>query len=383
MRARRRLNELLWNRGAEEPPPGYLELLAALADQGNLLDPPDAETRANPALRVWRSRTFAEQTAQLLYWWLGSATWIEALDQEEVVVSGAHWPQFRRRLLVLLPELTPGAWYRLDGLARWLSHRSSDALGDAVQIATARPVDARLDRSTERRSSLEQVVERTLRSGFAWFGLIEIGHIPAIGVVIRATETGLTAAGARAPDAEPEALSPPLTIHPDLTVTLAAPSPVRIWSLTAFADQVRLLPQPEYRITNRSLNRALQAGFRVLDVETFLERQSEQALDTAAREQLQRWAEALGRVWLTPALIVQAEQDDETRSLRDVLSQAGFKVTPSGTSLLVEGAEGMTAALLERKISAALQDAGKSPQMRAVPETLAIDERPDSFANES
>jgi hypothetical protein len=375
MRSRRRLNELLWNRGAEEPMPGYLELLAALADQGNLLDPPDAEARANPALRVWRSRSFADQTTQLLFWWLGAATWIEALDQEDVVVSGAHWPQFRRRLLVLLPELEPDAWYRLDELARWLSHRSSDALGDAVQIATSRPVDARLDRSTERLSSLEQVVERTLRSGFSWFGLIEIAHIPAIGEVIQVTEAGLTAAGARPADAEPEPAIPSLTVHPDLTVTLMVPSPVRIWSLTAFADQVRLLPQAEYRITNRSLKRALVAGFRVLDVVTFLERQSAEALDDDARDQLQQWAETLGRVWLSPALIVQAEQDEETRALRALLVQAGLKVAPNGASLLVEGDDGMSAALLERKVSEALHEAGKSPQLRAVPEPLATDER--------
>jgi hypothetical protein len=379
MRARRRFNELLWNRAAEEPLPGYLELLAALADQGNLLDPPDVELRANPALRVWRSRTFTEQTAQLLFWWLGATIWIEALDQEEVVVSGAHWPQFRRRLLVLLPELEPDGWYRLDELARWLSVRSSDALGDSVQIATSRPVDARLDRSVERLSSLEQVVERTLRSGFAWFGLVEIAHIPAIGVVARVTNAGLAAAGVREPSPEPEPADPPLTIHPDLTVTLAAPSPVRIWSLTAFADQVRLHPQAEYRITNRSLKRALAAGFRVQDVETFLERQGGEPLAASARDQLQSWAETLGRVWLAPTLLVQAEQDEETRALRAPLTEAGLRVTPTGAALLVEGPEGMTAALLERKVAAALEGAGKSPQLRSSPETLVSDERPEDI----
>lgn len=375
MRSRRRFNELLWNRGAEEPLPGYLELLGALADQGNLLEPPDAETRANPALRVWRSRTFADQTAQLLFWWLGAGVWIEALDQEEVVVSGAHWAQFRRRLLVLLPELDSGFWYRLEELARWLSHRSSDALGDSVQIATSRPVDARLDRPAERLSSLEQVVERTLRSGFARFGLIEIGHIPSIGEVVRVTEAGLAAAGVREQPAETEPAEPVLTIHSDLTITLAAPSPVRIWSLTAFADQVRLQPQAEYRLTNRSLRRALTAGFRVEDVETFLERQGGAPLAENARAQLAQWAEALGRVWLAPAFLVQAEQEDETRALRATLVDAGLTVTPSGASLLVEGDHGMSAATLERVIAAALTEAGKSPQLRSTPEALASDER--------
>lgn len=376
LRARRRFNDLLWNRGNEEPHPGYLELLAALADQGNLLDPPDAEARGNPALRVWRSRDFQDQTAQLLSWWLGAATWVEALDQEEVVVSGAHWPQFRRRLLVLLPELDPAEWYRLDELARWLSHRSSDALGDGVQIATARPVDASLDRSVERLSSLEQVVERTLRSGFDWFGLIEIAHITSIGEVVRLTERGLAAAGLREVPTEPEAAQPPLTIHPDLTVTLGAPTPLRIWALSAFTDQVRLQPQSDYRITNRSLKRALNAGFRVDEVETFLERQSGIALEPAAREQFHKWAETIGRVWLAPALLVQAEQDDETRALKSSLTDSGLRVTPVGSSLLVEGPDGTTPAMLQRTVTDALEAAGKSPQLRAPSQTLAADESP-------
>ena len=360
VRSRRRVNELLWNTGVDdEPQPGYLELLAALADQGNLLDPPDAESRANPALRAWRSRSFDEQSAQLLFWWLGAATWIEAQDQEDVVVSGAHWPQFRRRVLVLLASLDPDGWFRLDELARWLSRRSSDALGDAVQIATARPVDARLDRSVERLSSLEQVVERTLRSGFAWFGLIEIRHIPSIGEVLRLTDLGLSAAGIRDAAQMAAPVEPPLSIHPDLIVTLHAPTPVRIWSLTAFADQIRLRPEPDYRITNRSLKRALTAGFHVQDVVTFLEKQSGLPLDDAARTQLVSWADSLGRVWLAPALVVQAEQDEETRALRATLTQAGLTVTPMGATILIEGEQGMSAAALAARVEAALTGCGK------------------------
>ncbi|MEZ4531402.1 MAG: helicase-associated domain-containing protein [Thermomicrobiales bacterium] len=375
MRARRRFNELLWNAGAEEPLPGYLEFLAALADQGNLLDPPDAESRGNPAMRVWRSRSFAEQTAQLLTWWLSATLWIEAFDQEEVVVSGAHWPQFRRRLLVLLPEFDPNAWYRLDAVTHWLSNRSSDALGDTVQIATARPVDARLDRSVERLSSLEQVVERTLRSGFSWFRLVEIGHIPSVGEVIRVTETGRATAGVGSLPPAPDPIEPPLTVHPDLTVTLVDPSPVRIWSLTAFADQVRLQPQAEYRITNRSLKRALTAGFRVQDVETFLEKQSGEPLADRSRAELEQWAESLGRVWLTPAAIVQPEQEDDTQAVRTALADAGLTVSSMGPGLLVHGAEGMSAAALERQITTTLQEAGKSPQLRAAPDAFAGDDR--------
>lgn len=118
-------------------------------------------------------------------------------------------------------------------------------------------------------------MERTLRSGFAWFDMVEIAHIPAIGEVARVTTTALIAAGGveRAP--VPAHEGAPLAVHPDLTITLSDPTPVRVWSLTAFADQVRLRPEADYRITSRSLKRALSAGFRLDDVITFLERQWE------------------------------------------------------------------------------------------------------------
>lgn len=371
MRARRRLDAQLWNLGGEEPLPGYLEFLAALAEYDNLLDPPDADTGVNRFLRAWRGRSFGDQTSQLISWWLGAATWIEAQDQEEVVVSGAFWPQFRRRLLVLLPELDPERWYRLDDLARWLSHRSADALGDAVQIATARPVDASLDRSVERLSALEQVIERTVRGSFAWFGLVEIGHVPSVGEVLRVTAAGLNAAGIGTVEPTPLPEGDAIAIHPDLTVTLRLPTPVRVWSLTAFADQIRLEPEADYRITNRSLKRALSAGFRVEDVMTFLERQSGETLEDAAQAQLRTWAETLGRVWLTPALMIQAEQDEETRALITPLRAAGLQTTSHADRLMVEGPEGISAAALATRVASVLDELGKTPQFRTQQEGLA------------
>lgn len=372
--AQRRLDTLLWIRGGDDPVPGYLEFLATLADYGNLLDPPDPETRVNRALRQWRSRSFDEQVTQLLAWWLSAPTWIEAQDQEEVVVTGAHWPQFRRRLLVLLAELAPERWYRLNDLIRWSSRRSSDSLGIAVQIATARPIDTSLDRSTERLSLLEHVVERTLRSGFAWFGLVELAHVPSSGEVVRVTETGRIAAGV-AERTPPEPLpGAPLEIYPDLTVTLREPSPVRIWSLTAFADQIRLAPNASYRITNRSLKRALSAGFQIDDVVTFLERQAGEPLDPNARAQLQAWSESMGRVWLTPMVLIQPEQDEEARFLLAPLERAGLQTLPHTGGILVKGPEGMSATMLGAHVESILREAGKTPQFHANHQSLTENE---------
>lgn len=369
-RSRQRLDELLWNRGRDEPVPGYLDFLAALADHEQLLDPPDADSRVNQALRRWRTRSFGDQMTALLYAWLAAPTWIEAMDQEDVVVSGAQWPQFRRRLLVLLPELDPERWYPLESVARWCGRLAAESLGESVRIATARPLDTSLDRSTERLSSLEQVVERTLLGPFAWFGLIERGVVPSTGEVIRVTHEALVAAGVRPAVVEPEPAGPPLVVHADGTVTIPAPSPLRIWATTAFADQVRLRPVAEYRITRRSLKGALAAGFRIEDVETFLERQSGAPLEPAVRSRLDEWAETLGRVWLTPSLILEPDQDDDLGSLRSLLEAEGLQVTPLGSRLLVEDADGSTPAAFALRLDALLRTAGRSPQFRRLPDSL-------------
>ena len=87
----------------------------------------------------------------------------------------------------------------------------------------------------------------------------------------------------------------------------------------------------------------------------------------------------MGRVWLTPAFIVEAEQEDDTPALRATLTEAGLKVTPGSAGLLIEGDTGISAAALERAIAAALTAAGKSPQLRAAPEALASDERAEGI----
>jgi hypothetical protein len=146
---------------------------------------------------------------------------------------------------------------------------------------------------------------------------------------------------------------------------------VRVWSLTAFADQIRLEPEADYRITNRSLKRALSAGFRVEDVMTFLERQSGETLEDAAQAQLRTWAETLGRVWLTPALMIQAEQDEETRALITPLRAAGLQTTSHADRLMVEGPEGISAAALATRVASVLDELGKTPQFRTQQEGLA------------
>lgn len=89
----------------------------------------------------------------------------------------------------------------------------------------------------------------------------------------------------------------------------------------------------------------------------------------------------MGRVWLTPALIVQAEQDEETRGLRGPLEVAGLRVTTHPAGLLIEGAAGRSAPILTAEVQSILEASGKTPQFRQTPETLTGDERFDSTTN--
>ncbi len=86
----------------------------------------------------------------------------------------------------------------------------------------------------------------------------------------------------------------------------------------------------------------------------------------------------MGRVWLSPALIVAAEQDEETRALRVPLQAAGLRTTSQPGDLLVEGPEGISAAALAARVEAVLQEQGKTPQFRTAQEGLAGGEQPDT-----
>lgn len=217
-------------------------------------------------------------------------------------------------------------------------------------------------------------MERTLRGAFVWFDLVEFAHTPATGSVLRMTHAGRIVAGVDTREKSSPPAGPPLIVHHDLTISLQMPSPVRIWSLTAFADRLRLQPIATYRITSKSLERALTAGFRVEDVVTFLERQAGEPLEPASRVQLSVWAETMGRVWLTPALIVQADRDDETRFLRVPLESAGLQVTSQPGGLLVSGAIGIDAAGLTTRVESILRELGKAPQFRADHESFVSDD---------
>lgn len=159
----RQLNGRLWFGRDETPPDGYLGMLIYLGLGVGMLEPgPHVATtgadrsavRPVPTNRVrhWRSRTFAQQTAELRDIWLHADQWIEGREREQIDVWGADWQGFRRRLLAALGEIPPDAWYHISDVARRLAEQDPGLIGSTFTAAgmPAPPPSRKSSRSSSR-----------------------------------------------------------------------------------------------------------------------------------------------------------------------------------------------------------------------------------------
>jgi hypothetical protein len=338
---RRRLNLGLWHRGSDLPPTGYVEFLAALAQAEGLLhggEPAGDLLTVSPAIRLWRDRSFADQMSRLLWWWLASKTWIEGHAREDVDVWGAEWAPFRRKLLVRLAALDPDAWYPLDELAQWSAARDPEMLGATLTVATARHVEpAGLGDAGRRRAAVAEVATVTIETAFQWFGLVEIGDAGGGARLVRMTEAGRATAGANPLPAADDltTAAPSLTIDAQGRIELRLPSPLRVWSLSAFADGERLDRIAIYRLTEDSVKRALASGFELHQIVTFLRAQSGTDIPDEIETRLRTWTRAFRRVRLRPALVATPDDPALLEELRAVATVEGLAVRVIGDALLI------------------------------------------------
>lgn len=364
---RRRLNRILWQRGSDLPPTGYLEFLAELARAEGILtggsEVGQEPLALSPTVRLWRDRSFAEQMARLQFWWLGRQTWIEGTAREDVDVWGAEWVPFRRKLLVHLAALADESWYSLEDLAAWLAARDPDMLGATFTVATARRVESDRDGDTgRRRAAIAEVVAVTLETAFRWFGLIELAESGRRTRLVRLTAAGRAVATAQPPPAdEPLPERPPLVVAATGEIELREPSPLRVWSLSAFADAVRLDRVSTYRLTEDSVARALNAGFEVRQILSFLATQSGAPVPPDVEQRLQEWTRGFRRVRLRRAVVVTPEDASLTPELEAVLASQGMTVqTVDDALMILLPASGDVDH--ELTLPAALREAGFTPQ---------------------
>lgn len=368
---RHRLNRGLWHRGSEVPPTGYVEFLVALAQREGLIvggaeighDP----LTVSPTIREWRDRTFPEQTARLQQHWLTNPSWIEGDAREDVDVWGAEWIPFRRKLLVMLADLSDETWYSIRDLAGWAAARDPEMLGATFTVATARPTESNSGDTGRRRAAIAEVVTVTLETAVRWFGLVTIAasgrrdRLLALTARGRAISTGHTLTLAASSDS-----GVGIAVKPSGEIALRQPSPLRVWSLSAFADLVTLDRVTTYNLTEISVGRALRAGFETRQIASFLATQSGGALPREIDQQLTAWSQGFRRVRMRQAVIVTPDDPAALDDLRATLTTRGFTVHILDKALVIEAPTSITpddAGALA--VQTALREEGFAPQWGA------------------
>jgi hypothetical protein len=179
---------------------------------------------------------------------------------------------------------------------------------------------------------------------------------------VRLTAAGRAATSALpAPPDESPRDGPPLVVAPAGFIELHDPSPLRVWSLTAFADLERLDRVTTYRLTEDSVARALAAGFESGQILSFLAGQAGAPVPAEVEQRLQAWSHGFRRVRLRRALVITPDEATLMDEVREVVARHGFAVTPLGDALVVAFP---SSADEERQaaLTAALRDAGFTPQ---------------------
>ncbi len=396
----RRINRRLWFAGDELPPPGYLGFLLSLGLAAGVLTPAEPapgdpkgaiRPRVTAQVRAWRGQSFAAHSRRLRDIWLSQDQWIEGREREEIDVWGADWRGFRPRLLTALDALPDEQWVSLTAAAKQIAAANPALIGGTFTAASARSASG--DHEQARTDALAQLVAIALQTAGQWFGLVQTGMAKGKGAVVRLTPAGRrTATGEDEPPDHARAEKPALTVAADGAITLRAPSPLRIWSLSAFADQEALRPEARFQLRPVSVGRALGAGFDLDQITTFLERQSGGPLPDQLAEVLRTWAEGYRRVRLRRAVVLLPDSDTAREELAKelaeradsgllVIDEAQFDkptVDPGDPAplLVLLPATGDDAERAERALFAFLSEAGYSGQWQRLSSPSIAERRP-------
>jgi hypothetical protein len=161
------------------------------------------------------------------------------------------------------------------------------------------------------------------------------------------------------------ASSAALTVTEQGEIDLARPSPLLVWSLSAFATNESLGETSRFRLSPDSLARALGAGFDLEQVTAFLVRQSGEPLPPELGAQLEAWTRGYRRVRLRRAFLLTPDDKDAVDDLKRALALAGGTIQAHGDGrLLVEFPD--AAASEDESVAAlisTLRAAGFTPQL--------------------
>lgn len=366
----------LWFGGRDGIPAGYLELIQALGLAEGVLAVDEAayppRIVAGPRTRAWRGMTFLEQTRRLRDRWLRLPRWIEGEPAGIAEIWGADWRGMRPRLLFTLGDaefgLAAEQWVTLESLAARAAARAPALLGPSFMAATARLAGEAAsgdDVDRARQAALGDVIAFELSGPFRWFGVTRIIDRPGQPRAISLTESGMLLALRKSLPAEEDAGAShaPLQISTAGEITLAMPSPDRVWALSAFSELVDLGPESHYRLTPGSVGMALAAGIELDQIITYLERSARESLPAELMATLAAWAKGYRRVVMRRAVLLDLDDADERESLLLRLREAGWEAKERGArGLLVSlGPEGEQARD-EHRLITLLRTAGLAPR---------------------
>lgn len=331
---------LLWFGERDDLPVGYLDLLQGLGlEEGVFLADESAQPARvvpGPNARAWRQSAFAEQLGRLRGRWLRLPAWVEGDAAGTVDVRGADWRGMRPRLLAALRqaerELPEGAWVTLESLSLWVAAAEPGLLGASFRAATARAAGEVIGDVTPeeaRAAALADVVAFEIAGPCAWFGLVDVADAPG---GPRVVQLRVAAAMSGQPAPLPE---PGLAVAERGEIALLAPTPERVWALSAFAELVELGEVSRYRLTSSSVAAALTAGVRQDQITAYLERNSGAPVPGPLAASLAEWVQRLRVVRVLPATVLDLDDGAGRDQLARILRRGGWEISALGDRQLL------------------------------------------------
>ena len=114
------------------------------------------------------------------------------------------------------------------------------SLGSQFGAATARATEVSGDERASRTAAIAEVIAVTLGTAAESFGLIETSSLPRQPRSMRLTPLGAALAEGKTPPAGEPGKRPPLEVSSSAEVIVRDATPLRVWSLSAFAELIDL-----------------------------------------------------------------------------------------------------------------------------------------------
>jgi hypothetical protein len=261
----------------------------------------------------------------------------------------------------------------LESCASWVVAVQPGLVGPSFRAATARvggEVIGDMPLEEARAEALTDIVAFQIAGPCAWFGLVEVADLPS---KTRAVRLHVTAAMGPQPGPAP---GPGLEITESGEIALQAPTPERVWALSAFAELVELGETSRYRLTSQSVAAALTAGVRQDQITGYLERSSDAPLPASVAASLTEWVQRLRVVRLEAATVLDLDDRVARDQLGRFLRRESWEVSDLGDrQLLVR--DSAAAARGDDELRQAIERAGFMPRAGAGEDAQVLQDSED------